>query len=96
MSGALQRNWRRLRVMFISRAYKGLFLENGLVRRDGEAVLADLRGFCRGDRSSFDKDALTMARFEGRREVFLRVVKLLALDEDEVRQFMEADDGLGG
>jgi len=95
MTGVLIRNFRRLRALALSRVYKGLFLENGSLRRDGEAVLADLRDYCRAQQGNFSKDALMMARYEGRREVFLRIAGLLELDETTVRQFMEVDDGTG-
>lgn len=93
-AGAGVRNVMRWRAILRGRAYKGLFLENGLVRADGEKVLADLRDFCFATRSGFDKDPAVMARREGRREVFLRIQYLLGLSEDEVRQFMEVDDGI--
>jgi hypothetical protein len=68
--------------------------ENGDLRRVGEYVLADLNRFCGGKRlSMFDKDPLEMARRAGRREVFDRIAYFLNLDEDEVRQLMELDDG---
>lgn len=73
-----------------SRHYKGLFLgDNGQVKRDGEVVLADLRDFCRVARGTiFENDPHLMARWEGRREVFVRIASFLNLDEAEVSRMM--------
>lgn len=68
--------------------------ENGELRRVGEHVLADLRNFCFADRTTiFDTEPLIMARREGRREVFARIVNFLNLDEKVVQQLMELEDG---
>lgn len=78
-----------------SRHYKGLFFgENGSLRRDGEIVLADLRKFCHADKATiFSPDLAEMARREGRREVFVRLVHMLNLDEEAVAQLMEMNNG---
>lgn len=85
----------RIRMLFVlkSRDYKGLFFgENGDLRREGERVLADLRRFCRADHATiFSTEPLEMARREGRREVFVRLTKMLNLDENAVQQLMEAE-----
>lgn len=75
--------------------YRWLFRgENGELRRVGEHVLADLRDFCLADRATiFDPDVAVMARREGRREVFVRISNFLNLDEQQVQQLMEIDDG---
>jgi hypothetical protein len=92
---AAVRNILRLRAIAQSRQVKELFLgDNGELKRAGEAVLADLRDFSFATKSCFDKDALVMARREGRREVFLRLANFLNLDEGTVEQLMEVDDGL--
>jgi hypothetical protein len=89
-----QLNRFRWRAILIGREYKRLFTENDTVTREAEYVLADLRRFCRADRPTiFDKDAMTMARREGRREVFVRLTNFLNLDEGAVQQLMELDDG---
>lgn len=69
-------------------------VQGGTLSRDGEAVLADLRDFCFAQQSSFSTDAVVMARREGRREVWLRLMKFLNLDENQVQLLMEVDDGL--
>ena len=63
------------------------------LRRATEHVLADLRDFCAVQRTGFSSDPLVMARYAGRREVWLRITKSLNLDEAQVQQFMEFDDG---
>jgi hypothetical protein len=84
----------RWRAIFVSREYKGLFYDNDQVTRQGEHVLADLRRFCHADRPTiFDREPLVMARREGRREVFGRIINFLNLDERAVQQLMELDDG---
>ena len=79
-----------------SRAYKSLFHGgDGRISRSGEHVLADLRHFCFADRGTiFDNNPQVMARREGRREVFVRFVNLLNLDEEQVQKLMELDDGI--
>lgn len=75
--------------------WRWLFLDDrGELRRCGEAALADLREFAFVRRTSFHKDPLMMARAEGRREVALRIINYLDLDEAQVQQLIGADDGL--
>lgn len=77
------------------RIWRWLFLDDrGELRRCGEAALADLRHFAFLDRGVFDKDPVVMARREGRRETAMRIINYLNLDEAQVQQLMEADDGL--
>lgn len=75
--------------------FRWLFLadDGATVRRVGEHALADLRDFCFADQSTFDRDPLIMARRNGRREVWLRIIYFLNLDEATVQEFMEIDDG---
>lgn len=76
--------------------WQALFVgQDGKVHRAGEILLSDLRGFAFGGPQAtvFSSDPLMMARREGRREVFLRIVNYLNLDEDVVLQMMEIDDG---
>jgi hypothetical protein len=81
------------------RAYKGLFTgDNGKVSRDGERVLADLKKFCRGDRSThIPNDPYSSANLEGRREVWLRICSFLNLSESDIYMLKEEiyDDGTG-
>ncbi|MDX3883600.1 MAG: hypothetical protein QHC65_04200 [Sphingomonas sp.] len=84
--------WRSVR---ISRSFKALFnTAEGPLRRDAEIALADIRDFAFAEKSTFDCDALVMARREGRRDVWLRIIRYLNLDEAQVQQLMEIDDGL--
>ena len=76
--------------------YNWLFKgENGELRRVGEHVLADLRDFCWANPSAqvFNLEPLIMARRLGRRETFERIINFLNLDEQQVQQLMELDDG---
>lgn len=74
--------------------WRALFLgSDGKVHRAGEILLADLREFSFAGRTVFSSDPLMMARREGRREVLLRIINYLNLDEDVVLQMMEIDDG---
>lgn len=86
----------RWRSVLLARDAKDLFLADGQLRRSGEHLLADLRKFCFADRATiFSTEPLEMARREGRREVFVRLINLLNLDETQVQKLMELDDGLG-
>jgi len=85
----------RWRAIVQARAFRQVFLTDGAVNRSGEAVLADLREFTFATKSAFSTDPLVMARREGRRDVMLRIMDFLNLDEDGVRKMMEIDDGLG-
>jgi hypothetical protein len=66
--------------------------DNGELNEAAKVALADLRYFCNGTKSNFNTDALEMARMEGRREVFMRIMnylnydfsKVYELDEDQV------------
>lgn len=48
-----------------------------------QIVLKDLAHFCRGDRSTFDKDPQVHALLEGRREVFLRIMEHTKMNQDD-------------
>jgi len=48
-----------------------------------EVVLKDLAKFCRANKTCFHDDARVHAVFEGRREVFLRIMEHLNLTPDE-------------
>lgn len=69
-------------------AYRRMFLgENGL-NADGQTVLTDLAKFCRANSStavvspiSRSVDPIATAMAEGRREVWLRIMAHLHLDE---------------
>ncbi len=82
-------------------AYRRLFLDaSGNINRDAEIVLADLRRFCRATAStavvspvSKNVDPIAMAMAEGRREVWLRLTAHLHVDEKQVFNLVEADDG---
>jgi hypothetical protein len=74
-------------------AYRAVFLgEDGEPEYHAERVLADLRRFCRGDETTYRPDAREHALLEGRREVFLRIVKMLGMTSEEARNFVEVND----
>lgn len=64
------------------------------LRRASELVLKDLGNFCFATRSTFSSDPYLMGVREGRRQVWLRIVQSLELDERQVQQLMEVDDGV--
>lgn len=63
--------------------------DNGELHEASKIALADLRVFCNGTRSNFDADAMQMARMEGRREVFMRVMNFLNYDYSKILELEE-------
>lgn len=51
---------------------------------DGERLMDDLKVFCRADESTYARDPRDHALLEGRREVYLRIMKHLNLSPDEL------------
>jgi hypothetical protein len=80
-------------------AYRRLFLgENGL-NADGQTVLADLAKFCRANSStavvspiSRSVDPIATAMAEGRREVWLRIMAHLHLEDRVVINLNEEEN----
>jgi len=79
-------------------AYRRLFLGEEGLTADGQVVLADLAKFCRANSStaivspvSRSVDPLAMAMAEGRREVWLRLIAHLHIDERVVLNLNEED-----
>lgn len=93
---AQQKALNAMRRMAVVRArhYRVVFQPEGVIDRDREIVLADLREFCRGNRTTFEADPYEAARLQGRREVWLRIVQHLTLDEAAIIKLVEVDDGL--
>ena len=86
---AMVANWNGRRSMH----YQRLFMDDdGTPSNDGQKVLADLRKFCRGDRSTFDADPRIHALLEGRREVFLRILAMLGVPSEATKDFLEVSD----
>lgn len=77
-----------------ARSYRAVLAPEGIIDRDREIVLADLREFCRANQSTFSAEPAVAARLVGRREVWLRISQHLNLDEAKVQQLVEIDDGL--
>lgn len=76
-----------------ARSYKRVFMVDGAISRDAEIVLADLRELAFGNSTTFHADPYIAARRAGRREVWLRIVQHLNLDEEKVQKLVEIDDG---
>jgi hypothetical protein len=79
-------------------AYRRLFLGDNGLNADGQIVLADLAKFCRANNStaivspvSRSVDPIAMAMAEGRREVWLRLMAHLHIDERVVFNLDEGD-----
>lgn len=81
--------WLRRKINGRRGAYQRLLLgDDRLPNPDAEIILKDLARFCRAHRSTavFSQirgtlDPLASARADGRREVYLRIVEYLHLDE---------------
>lgn len=81
-------------------AYRRLLLsEDGIPNADAEIVLADLAKFCKANQStavvsqkSQQVDPVASALAEGRREVWLRIMAHLHLDERVKLNLNEGDD----
>lgn len=63
-----------------------------LGNESGKEVIADLRSYCNGTRSNFNSDPLEMARMEGRREVFMRIVNFMKIDYEQYYDYEESLD----
>lgn len=90
-----------LRIVTRKRSYQRTFLDqDGKPSPDAEAVLADLKRFCRVTSSTAaispvtkSIDPLAMAMAEGRREVWNRIMAHLHLEDKTVLQLKEPDIG---
>jgi hypothetical protein len=83
-------------------AYRRLFLEGDGMSADGQIVLADLAKFCRATSStamvspvSQRLDPMAMAMAEGRREVWLRIMAHLHIDEKVIFNLNQEDNNDG-
>jgi hypothetical protein len=89
------------RILNRKHAYRSVFMDaSGDISRSGEIVLADLRKFCRANSTtvmvspiSKSIDPIAMAMAEGRREVWLRLMAHLHIDEKQVFNLEEPDNG---
>lgn len=80
-------------------AYRRLFLGDDGLSPDGEIVLADLAKFCRATAStavvnpvSRSVDPIASAKADGRREVWLRIMAHLHIDERVVFNLTEEEN----
>lgn len=82
-------------------SYRRIFQDaSGNISPDAEIVLADLRRFCRATSTtvmvspiSKQIDPIAMAMAEGRREVWLRIMAHLHIDEKQVFNLEEPSTG---
>lgn len=89
------------RILNRKHAYRRVFMDaDGNISRNAEIVLADLKKFCRATSTtvmvspvSKSIDPLAMAMAEGRREVWLRIMAHLHIDEKQVFNLEEPKDG---
>ena len=89
------------RILNRKHAYRSVFMDaSGGVSPNAEIVLADLRRFCRATSStvmvspvSKQIDPIAMAMAEGRREVFMRIVGYLHIDEKQIFNLEEPNNG---
>jgi len=73
--------------------YQRVFLDDdGTPSLSARKVLADLRKFCRVDRSTFEVDPRAHALLEGRREVALRILTMLGIRGEDIAPFVEVSD----
>lgn len=97
----MQPNWLRRRVASVRlrmklrrrEAYAQVFGFEGARTPAQEAVLADLRRFCRASTSCWAEEPRAHALLEGRREVFLRIQQFLGMTEEQILQLAEMEDG---
>lgn len=76
-----------------SRNWKRLMLdEQGQLKPEARAILADLAQFCRANSTSFTPgDPHTSTHLEGRREVFTRIVGYIGLNELAIYKLEEEE-----
>ena len=77
-----------MRLLNKSKAYKAVFMKDGVLTPDAQVVLTDLARFCKANSSTLmispigrTVDPLATVYAEGKREVFLRIQNILKLDE---------------
>jgi hypothetical protein len=81
-------------------AYRRLFLtDNGSLNPDAETIIKDLKKFCRAQSSTAvvspirgAVDPIAMAMAEGRREVYLRIMAHLHIEDRVIFNLNEEND----
>jgi nucleoside 2-deoxyribosyltransferase len=81
-------------------AYRRLFLtDNGSLNPDAETIIKDLKKFCRAQSSTAvvspirgTVDPIAMAMAEGRREVYLRIMAHLHIEDRVIFNLNEEND----
>lgn len=67
-------------------AYKALFDMNN---RDAKVVLADLKRFCKYNKSTFHSDSHIAAYQAGRRDVLERITEFVNLSDEQITSIKE-------
>lgn len=91
---------RRLKAWRLSNCYRAILLEadGRTAKVEAQRILADQRRYAQMDKGNFPRDRegrmdpVAMARIEGRREQYRRMIEFLNLDPEAVRKFAEVDD----
>lgn len=90
---------RAMQLLNRSNAFKRCLMDNGKLTPNGKAVLKDLATFCKAHESSYRLspvtktiDPLVMAVNEGRRDVWLRILWYLKIDEADLINLKEDDN----
>lgn len=88
-----------MKILNRSNAFKRCLMEDGKLTPNGKAVLADLAKFCKAHESAYSVspvtrtiDPLAMAVNEGRRDVWLRILWYLKIDEADLINLKEDDN----
>lgn len=68
----------------------GQWLKDGKPTQDATITLQSLARFCYADASAFDIDPRVHALKEGRREVWLEIVRVLELDDEALLKIKES------
>lgn len=87
------RKWLAMRSAFRAVFWKGQWFDSDKhLTAQAERTLIELRYFCRGDQSTFDADPRVHAMLEGRREVWLKIVAMLNLSDEQLLKMKESED----
>lgn len=73
-------------------SYRTLFKDGDGLNIAAKDVLTDLRIFCHGTKSCFDKDPILMAQKAARQEVFQRIMNFLQIEYADYYQLEDYDD----
>lgn len=83
----------RRRLGLLARHYQRAFMPDGVLSRDAEIVLADLRHECFATRTTRHESDAVMREREALRRLYLRITRLLNFTEAETSNLVEIDYG---